>query len=247
MKTADTRPVILIPARMDSTRLPGKPMLSVGGSPMIVQVWRRAMESGIGDVVVACDGQAIYDAVTQAGGKAVITDPELPSGSDRIYAALQEVDGGKNYGAVINLQGDMPTINPAIIKDAAALLADPAVDIATLVSPIMRERDKTDPAVVKADIAFAPGKTHGRAVSFSRAAASGNKPPYQHIGLYVYRRPALEKFVSLPPSPLEKKEKLEQLRALEAGMHIEAAVVSDAPVGVDTPETLEEARAYYDR
>jgi 3-deoxy-manno-octulosonate cytidylyltransferase (CMP-KDO synthetase) len=228
--------IILIPARMASTRLPHKPLVMIAGAPMIVQVWRRAVASGVGEVAVACDGNDIADAITKVGGQAVLTDPDLPSGSDRIYAALTQIDAEKNYDVVINLQGDMPTIDPHIIKKAAALLDNPAVDIGTLAAPIDHKRDLEDKAVVKVKM-----DKEGRAVSFSRTA-SGEPPYYHHIGIYAYRRTALEKFVSLPPSPLEQKEKLEQLRAMEAGMRIDVAIVDAAPIGVDTLETLEIAR-----
>lgn len=228
-------PIVIIPARMASTRLPGKPLLLVGDAPMIVQVWRRAKRANLGEVVVACDGKEIAEAIEKEGGRAVITDPNLPSGSDRIYAALQTLDASKQYDVVVNLQGDMPTIDPSIIQTAVSLLKNPAVDIATLVAPITNERDKNDPAVVKAKL------DGSRCLAFSRTAFP-KEPPLVHIGIYVYRRAALEKFVSLPPSPLEQKEKLEQLRALEAGMRIDAAIINEAPVGVDTPETLEIAR-----
>jgi 3-deoxy-manno-octulosonate cytidylyltransferase (CMP-KDO synthetase) len=246
--------IILIPARMASTRLPNKPLVMVGGQPMIVQVWRRAVAAGLGDVVVACDGNEIAEVITKAGGQAVLTDPNLPSGSDRIYAALMRFDLEKKYDVVINLQGDMPTIDPAIIKKTAALLENPAVDIGTLAAPIDNTRDVEDPAVVKVVVSRQSsvdskkslttmdyGLSTGHAVSFSRTA-QGEPPYYHHIGIYAYRRAALEKFVSLPPSPLEQKEKLEQLRAMEAGMRIDVAIVDAAPIGVDTLETLEMAR-----
>lgn len=238
-------PIILIPARMASTRLPNKPLALISGEPMIVHAWRRAVESGVGEVVVACDGTAIADAITTAGGRAVLTDPALPSGSDRIYQALQQLDPKQTYDAVINVQGDMPTLDPRIIRQSLALLDNPATDIATLAAIITEEREKQDPAVVKAVIAFDGQKQQGRALYFSRATIPhGDGPLYHHIGLYAYRRRALEHFVTLPPSPLEKREKLEQLRALEAGMRIDIAVVSTVPLGVDTPETLELARQW---
>lgn len=213
---------------------------------MIVQVWRQAVAAGLGDVVVACDGEAIKDAIEHAGGKAIITDPKLPSGSDRIYAALTKIDPQKNYDVVINLQGDMPTIDPAIIRIAAGLLDNPAVDIGTLAAPIDNERDQKDPAVVKAGVKFQVAGVRGEAEYFSRLP-KGMPPYYHHIGIYAYRRAALEKFVSLPPSPLEQREKLEQLRAMEAGMRIDIALVDKAPIGVDTLETLEIARKEYDK
>ncbi len=239
-------PIILIPARMASTRLPNKPLLTVGGAPMIVQVWRRAKLANIGEVVVACDGQDIAAAIMAAGGIAVITDPDLPSGSDRIYAALKKIDPQKKYDIIVNLQGDMPTIDPAVISAAVSLLDDPAVDIGTLAAPIDNERDRNDPAVVKVVVSGEWRVASGRAISFTRQTPTSGEV-FQHIGIYVYRRGALEKFVSLPPSPLERKEKLEQLRAMEAGMRINVAIIDTAPVGVDTPATLEQARKEYER
>lgn len=235
-------PLILIPARLASTRLPNKPLAMIGDAPMIVQVWKRAVESGVGDVVVACDSQAIGDAVATAGGKYVLTDPDLPSGSDRIHAALQAVDPEKKYNVVINVQGDMPTLDGSIIASAAQLLSDPAADIGTLAAIIHDEGEKTDPAVVKIALS---GK---RALYFSRAAIpAGDGPLLHHIGIYAYRREVLERYVSLPPSPLEIREKLEQLRALEAGMRIDVAVVDAVPLGVDTQEGLDKARKAYEQ
>jgi len=234
------RPLILIPARLASTRLPNKPLAIIGDAPMIVQVWRRAVASGLGRVVVAADSQAILSAILDAGGEAVLTDPDLPSGSDRIFAALGEVDAKKEHDVIINVQGDMPTLDPAIIVAAAKLLDDANVDIGTLAAVISDEAEKNDPAVVK--IAMAGS----RALYFSRALIpAGEGVHYHHIGIYAYRRKALERFVSLPPSPLEQREKLEQLRALEAGMQIDVAVVDAVPLGVDTPEGLEKARNIY--
>jgi len=234
-------PIILIPARMASTRLPEKPLALVGDAPMIVQVWRRAVETKLGEVAVACDTKAIADAIEREGGRAILTDPDLPSGSDRIHAALSQIDPQKKYDVVVNLQGDMPTIDPNIIRKTVELLNDRAVDIGTLAAPITDERDKSDSAVVK--VRF---EDQGKAISFSRQP-QGNPPYYHHIGIYAYRRAALEKFVSLPPSPLERKEKLEQLRAMEAEMRIDVAIVGKAPIGVDTPETLEMARKDYEQ
>ena len=234
-------PIILIPARMASTRLPGKPLANIGGLPMIVQVMKRAQAAGAGRVVVACDGEDIAAAVRAHGGEAVLTSPDLPSGSDRIFAALQEVDKQGEHDVVVNVQGDMPTLDPALISQAVALLKNPQVDIATLAAIITDEAEKTDPAVVK--IARAE---NGRALYFSRATIPANGGPlYHHIGIYAYRRGKLEDFVKLPPSPLESREKLEQLRALEAGMRIDVAIVDAVPLGVDTPETLEKARKFY--
>ncbi len=235
--------VILIPARMASTRLPNKPLALIDGLPMIVHVWRRAVASNAGDVVVACDGAAIADVIMQAGGRAVITDPDLPSGSDRIWQALMVIDPDKKYNTVINVQGDLPTLDPKLIIQALSLLANPSVDIGTLAAAIHDESERNNPAVVKPVIA-----SSGRALYFSRATLPyGDGPHYHHIGLYAYRRSALEKFVSLPPSPLEIREKLEQLRALEAGMHIAVGLTDAVPLGVDTPETLEKARRYYEQ
>jgi len=236
-------PIILIPARMASTRLPGKPLEIIGDAPMIVQVMRRAQKAGIGRVAIACDGEAIKKAVEAAGGQAVLTDPELPSGSDRIYAALQALDPRAEHDIVINVQGDMPTLDPAIIAQVLSPFADPMVDIATLAATITDEQEKTDPAVVK--IARAAS---GRALYFSRSTIpAGEGPLLHHIGIYAYRRAALESFIALPPSPLEMREKLEQLRALEAGMHISVVMVEAVPLGVDTPETLAKARKHYER
>lgn len=238
-------PLIIIPARLASTRLPGKPLVRIGDAAMIVQVWRRAMEAKIGDVVVACDSREIADVVEAAGGVAVMTDPVLPSGSDRIHAALNIVDTKKLYDVVLNVQGDMPTLDPAIIVASAKLLKNEAVDIGTLAAVITDEDERTDPAVVKVVLA-SESNNQARALYFSRATIpAGEGVHYHHIGIYAYRRAALEKFVSLPPSPLEQREKLEQLRALEAGMRIDVAVVDTVPLGVDTPEGLEKARRVY--
>lgn len=232
-------PIVLIPARMASTRLPNKPLADIGGEPMIVQVWRRAMEAKTGEVAVACDGKEIADVIKRAGGKVVITNPDLPSGSDRIFAALQTLDPQKKYNVIVNLQGDMPTLDPQLIHRVLEVLDNPAVDIATLAAVISDEEEKKDPAVVKAIVG-----ADGRALNFTRSpTATGDGRFLHHIGIYAYRRHALEKFVSLPPSPLEIKEKLEQLRALEAGMRIDVAIVDTVPLGVDTQEGLGKARA----
>ncbi len=234
-------PIILIPARMASTRLPNKPLADIAGQPMILHVWRKAVQSGVGDVVVACDSNRIKEVIEQAGGKAVLTDADLPSGSDRIWAALKEIN--INHDVVLNVQGDMPTLDPAIIKLAVALLKNKDVDIATLAAVIRDEQEINDPAVVKVAVAAT-----GKALYFSRATIPhGAGEHYHHIGIYAYRRAALEKFVTLPPSSLEKREKLEQLRALEAGMRIDVAVVDTVPLGVDTPETLDKARKWIEQ
>lgn len=237
-------PIVLIPARMKSTRLPGKPLAEIAGAPMIVQVWRRAMEAGLGPVCVAAAEPEIAEAVTKAGGTAVLTDPDHPSGSDRIFEALKKTDPAGRHDAIVNLQGDLPTIDPAIIRRVMEPLADATVDIATLAVEITRDAERTDPNVVKAVAAFGGGRTIARALYFSRATVPANEGPhYHHIGIYAYRRAALERFVALPPGLLEKREKLEQLRALEAGMRIDVALVDTLPLGVDTPAELERARA----
>ena len=238
------KPVILIPARMGSTRFPGKVLADIAGVPMIVQVWRRAKEAKVGRVVVAAAEPVIVAAIEAAGGEAVLTDPDHPSGSDRIHEALQKIDPTGNYDAVVNVQGDLPTIEPAVISAAIMPLKDPAVDIATIGSVIAIDKEMTDPNVVKAVAGIPPGKNIGRALYFTRATApSGIGPLYHHIGIYAYRRPALERFVALPPGVLEKREKLEQLRALEAGMRIDLVLVDTVPLGVDTPADLVRARA----
>jgi 3-deoxy-manno-octulosonate cytidylyltransferase (CMP-KDO synthetase) len=234
--------LILIPARMASTRLPGKPLADIAGAPMIVHVARRAAESGMGRVVVATDTAAVADAVVTHGFEAVMTRVDHQSGSDRIHEALAALDPAGKVETVINVQGDLPTVEPATIVASAAPLADPEVDIATLGVEITREEEKTNPNVVK--IVGSPVSSGRlRALYFTRATAPwGEGPLYHHIGLYAYRRTALERFVSLPPSPLERRERLEQLRALEAGMRIDASVVATVPLGVDTPDDLERAR-----
>jgi 3-deoxy-manno-octulosonate cytidylyltransferase (CMP-KDO synthetase) len=241
---APRSPIILIPARMKSVRLPGKPLAEIGGVPMIVQVWRRAVEAGLGPVCVAAAEPEIAEAVARAGGTAVLTDPNHPSGSDRIFEALNKADPQGRHDAIVNLQGDLPTIDPAIIRRVMEPLQDAAVDIATLAVEITREAERTDPNVVKAVAAFGGGNRIARALYFSRATVPANEGPhYHHIGIYAYRRAALERFVALPPGLLEQREKLEQLRALEAGMRIDVALVDTLPLGVDTPAELERARA----
>jgi 3-deoxy-manno-octulosonate cytidylyltransferase (CMP-KDO synthetase) len=235
--------LILIPARMAATRLPGKPLADIGGQPMIVQVMRRAQEAAIGPVVIATDSEPIAAAVEKAGGRAVMTRADHPSGSDRIFEALGLADPERRATIVVNVQGDLPTLSPAALRAALVPLADPAVAIATLAAEIRRPEERTNPNVVKVvGSLVTPGRL--RALYFTRATApAGEGPLYHHIGLYAYRRAALEQFVKLPPSPLELREKLEQLRALEAGMRIDVAVVETVPLGVDTPEDLEIARA----
>lgn len=236
-------PIVLIPARMASVRLPGKPLADILGEPMIVHVWRRALEAGIGPVVVAADDRRIIDAVERAGGIAVLTSPDHPSGSDRIFEAVESFDPEGRHDVVVNVQGDLPTIDPAAVQAALLPLADAAVDIGTIAAEITRAEERADPNVVK-PIAT-PGQAGlWRALYFTRAAAPwGDGPLYHHIGLYAYRRAALRRFVGLAPSALERRERLEQLRALEAGMRIDIALVDDVPLGVDTPHDLERARA----
>lgn len=235
--------LVLIPARMAATRLPGKPLADVGGRPMIVEVARRAAAAGIGRVAVATDSDAIAAAVRADGLEAVLTRTDHPSGSDRIFEALQALDPGGQVEIVVNVQGDLPTIAPATIRSALLPLADPMVDIATLAAEITHAEERTDPNVVKVvGSPLRPGLM--RALYFTRATAPfGDGPLYHHIGLYAYRRAALARFVRLARSPLEQREKLEQLRALEAGMRIDVAVVDAVPLGVDTPAHLERARA----
>ena len=236
-------PVIVIPARMASTRLPGKPLADIHGEAMIVHVWRRARDADLGPVLVACAEAEIAAVVEAAGGRAVMTRPDHPSGSDRVYEALGAIDAKERHDAVINLQGDLPTIEPEAIRAALAPLHETAVDIATLVAVIDRPEEARDPDAVKAAVSFGDGATVGRALYFSRQAVpAGDGPLYHHIGIYAYRRRALERFVALPPGVLEQRERLEQLRALEDGMRIDATLVDTLPQGVDTPADLERAR-----
>jgi 3-deoxy-manno-octulosonate cytidylyltransferase (CMP-KDO synthetase) len=235
-------PIVLIPARMNATRLPGKPLADINGAPMIVHVWRRATEADIGPVWVATDDPRVIEAVASAGGKAIMTRSDHPSGSDRIFEALGLVDADGVHDVVVNVQGDLPTIEPSIVRACLAPLVERTVDIATLATPITREQEKDDPNVVKI-VATELGPTRLRALYFTRARAPwGEGRLLHHIGLYAYRRDALQRFVGLPPSPLERREKLEQLRALEAGMRIDVALVDTAPLGVDGPQDLERAR-----
>ncbi len=238
----NSRILVLIPARMAAARLPGKPLLDIGGLPMIVHVLRRAEAAGIGRVAVATDTPEIAAAVTAHGGEAVMTRADHLTGSDRIYEALGKLDPGGRIETIINLQGDFPTISPDNIRDVLAPLADPVVDIATLAAEIHTQEEALNPNVVKA-IGSPIGPRRLRALYFTRATAPhGEGPRYHHIGLYAYRRPALERFVGLAPSALEQQEKLEQLRALEAGMRIDVMIVGTVPRGVDTPADLETAR-----
>lgn len=266
--------LIIIPARMASTRLPNKPLADIAGKPMIVHVWERAMEAKVGEVLVACDSNEVAQAVTDAGGQAILTRPDHPSGSDRIWEAYTHFDLEGRFSTIVNVQGDLPTLDPRLVHAVLEPLKNPAVDIGTLACVIREEDEKTDPAVVKPVISFAEehrtsaartsdqggaqaarrqeaqplsanNKTGhiGRALYFTRCSAPyGEGELYHHIGIYAYRRDSLRRFVALPPSPLEEREKLEQLRALEHDMRIDVAIVETVPLGVDTPQHLEKAR-----
>lgn len=235
--------LILIPARLSATRLPGKPLADIAGEPMIAHVLRRAEDAKLGPVVVATDSEVVAAAVEKAGGRAVMTRADHVSGSDRIFEALGIVDPEGTAKIIVNVQGDLPTLAAADIRASVALLDDRDVDIGTLAAEIVKEHERTNPNVVKA-IGTQVSPQHLRALYFTRATApTGEGPLYHHIGLYAYRREALVRFVGLRPSPLEKRERLEQLRALEAGMRIDIAIVGSVPLGVDTPEDLEAARA----
>jgi 3-deoxy-manno-octulosonate cytidylyltransferase (CMP-KDO synthetase) len=238
-------PIVLIPARMAATRLPGKPLADIAGVAMIVRVLRQAEAAGAGPVAVAAGDAEIVAAVRAAGGRAVLTDPALPSGSDRILAALAELDPEGRHDLVVNLQGDMPFVEPSVLACCVALLArEPGCDIATVVAAESSAADRTNPDVVKAVLALQPDGRSGRALYFTRSTLYGAGPVWRHIGIYGYRRAALERFNAAPPSPLELREKLEQLRALELGLSIWAAVAEAAPISVDTPADLEQARAH---
>ncbi len=241
-----TQPVVVIPARMASSRLPGKPLADIAGQPMIVQVLRRALEADIGPVVVACAEVEVAAAVEAAGGVAILTKVDHPSGSDRVFEAVESFDPAGKYGSVINLQGDLPGLDPtAVLAAHKALLANEA-DIATLVAKIIDPHELNDESAVKAVVSFQEGASIGRAVWFSRLKSPwGDGPYYHHIGIYAYQRNALKRFIALPPSPLECREKLEQLRALEAGMRIDAACVDTVPLGVDTPQDLDKMRLFF--
>ena len=233
-------PIILIPARMAAARLPGKPLADIAGKPMIVRVWERAMAAGLGPVAVAAGEPEIVRAIESAGGTAILTDPALPSGSDRIFAALQKLDPDGRHDVVVNLQGDLPALEAETIHAVAAAL--PGADIATLAAEITEPSERTNPAVVKAVVAWEANGKKGRALYFTRTSTpSGEGPLFHHLGIYAFTRPALARFVGLPPSPLEKREKLEQLRALEANMSIAVARVDRVPLSVDTPADLERA------
>jgi 3-deoxy-manno-octulosonate cytidylyltransferase (CMP-KDO synthetase) len=236
-------PIVIIPARMAATRLPGKPLADIGGVPMIVRVLRQAQAAGVGPVAVAAGDSEIVEAVEAAGGRAVLTDPDLPSGSDRILAALKTLDPKGAHDVVINLQGDMPFLDPAAVAASAGLLAEePSCDIATI---MVAERDlaeRSNPDIPKVVASMQPGGRTARALYFTRSTLFGDAPVWLHHGIYAYRREALERFTAAPPSPLEKRERLEQLRALELGMSIWAVVIDEAPISVDNPQDLERAR-----
>jgi 3-deoxy-manno-octulosonate cytidylyltransferase (CMP-KDO synthetase) len=236
-------PLIVIPARMAATRLPGKPLADIGGKPMIVRVLERAAQAGVGPVTVAAGEPEIVAAVEAAGGRAVLVAEDVPSGTDRVHRALAALDPDARHDVVVNLQGDFPTLAPELLQAVLKPLADPAVDIGTLVCPIADDAEANTSSFVKAACAFAEGQQVAPALYFSRNPIPwGEGPRWHHIGIYAYRRAALERFVTLPESPLERREKLEQLRALEAGMRIAAARVPHGIFGVDTPEDLERAR-----
>ena len=236
-------PLILIPARMAATRLPGKPLANIGGKAMIVRAYEQAAQSGFRVAVAAGDAE-IVEVIEAAGGQAILTDPALPSGSDRIRAAVEAIDPGGRHDVVINIQGDMPFANPGLAKACAALLArEGACDIATLVATEADMSDRTNVDVVKAVLGLEPGADSGRALYFTRSTLYGDGPVWRHVGIYGYRRDALMRFCAARPSPLEVREKLEQLRALEMGLQIWASVIDEAPLSVDNPGDLLAARA----
>jgi 3-deoxy-manno-octulosonate cytidylyltransferase (CMP-KDO synthetase) len=236
-------PIVVIPARLTSTRLPKKALADIGGLPMTVRVWRQAIRAGVGPVLVAAADAEIAEAVERAGGRAILTDPALASGSDRVHAAIEAADPEGRHDAVVNLQGDLPDIDPEAVRNVAAALEESGADIATLAAPIDNPADYDNPHVVKPIVAWDSDGARGHALYFTRARApSGEGPLFHHLGIYAFTRAALRRFVTLPPSPLERRERLEQLRALEAGMRIEVARVDAVPISVDTPADLERAR-----
>jgi 3-deoxy-manno-octulosonate cytidylyltransferase (CMP-KDO synthetase) len=238
-------PLVVIPARLAAARLPGKPLADIHGVPMIVHVWRRAVEAGIGPVVVACGDAPILEAVEAAGGRGVLTDPNHPSGSDRVWEAVLRVDPEARHDVIVNVQGDVPTLEGSCIaRSLDPLHRNRAADIATLVCPIADPAEHARTSVTKAVVSWHADGATGTCLYFSKAVVPwGPGPVLHHIGLYAYRRSALERFVALPPSPLELRERLEQLRALEAGLRIDAVQVETVPLGVDTPEDLDQARS----
>jgi 3-deoxy-manno-octulosonate cytidylyltransferase (CMP-KDO synthetase) len=237
------RPIVIIPARLASTRLPGKPLADIAGEPMIVHVLRRAQEAAVGPVVVACAEPEVAQAVKRVGGQAVLTRPDHPSGSDRVQEAVERVDPARHHNVVVNLQGDLPTIDPAVILAALLPLSDPDVDIGSVAYRVTDAAELANPNVTKVAAGFAPGGRVARALYFSRLAVPYGAGEHYHFpGIYAYRRAALARFVALPPTLLEKRESLEQLRALEAGMRIDVALIDSIPFGVDTPADLARAR-----
>jgi 3-deoxy-manno-octulosonate cytidylyltransferase (CMP-KDO synthetase) len=245
LSAAPQNPIVMIPARLAAARLPNKPLADIAGTPMIVHVWRRAVAAGVGPVVVACGDREIVEVIEREGGRAVMTDPDLPTGSDRIQAAISALDPGRDHDAVINVQGDVPMLDPAAIGIALAALADPETDIATLAAEITDPAALADTSVNKVVAGFADPARPARALYFSKAVVPwGEGPHYEHIGLYAYRRAALDRFVRLPRGVLEQRERLEQLRALEAGMRFSVSLIDPARLGVqvDTPADLERAR-----
>jgi 3-deoxy-manno-octulosonate cytidylyltransferase (CMP-KDO synthetase) len=241
-------PIVLIPARLGARRLPGKPLADIGGQPMIVRVARQAQHAGVGPVVVAAGDVEIAEACRDAGLDCVLTDPALPSGSDRIRAALEMVDPVGRHDAVINLQGDMPFVSPHTLQACEHLLrGEAACDIATVVAPERGPEDRSNPDVVKAILTLTPGRPGGRALYFTRSTLFGDGPVWRHVGIYGYRREALIRFTEAEPSPLERREGLEQLRAMELGLSIWAAVVAEAPLSVDSPADLDAARQEAER
>ncbi|HTK80528.1 MAG TPA: 3-deoxy-manno-octulosonate cytidylyltransferase [Rhizomicrobium sp.] len=236
-------PIVVIPARMAATRLPGKPLADIAGVPMIVRVWRQAMLSDVGPVIVAAAEREIADVIERAGGRAVLTSPELASGSDRVFAAVEAIDHHETYDVVVNVQGDLPAVDPECIRASVEVLAPTGADIGTPAAEIDNPADYDNPSVVKPIVSWDTTGARGRALYFTRARApSGEGPLFHHIGVYAFKRAALSRFVKLEPSPLEKRERLEQLRAMEAGMIIAVARVKNVPISIDTPEDLERAR-----
>ena len=245
MSASPNNPIVLIPTRLAAARLPNKPLADIAGMPMILHVWRRSVAAEIGPVIVACGDREIAELVEKAGGRAIMTDPDLPTGSDRIHAAVTMLDPDRAHDAVINVQGDMPMLDPAAIRLAVAALADPETDIATLAAEIGDPVALHDISVNKVAAGFRDPARPARALYFSKAPVPwGEGPHYEHVGLYAYRRAALDRFVSLPRGVLEQRERLEQLRALEAGMRISVSLIDPAQLGVqvDTPADLDRAR-----
>ncbi|PKU26194.1 3-deoxy-manno-octulosonate cytidylyltransferase [Telmatospirillum siberiense] len=236
-------PVVVIPARLQAANLPGKPLLDIHGDPLIVHVWRRAVAAAIGPVVVACAEREIQDAVIRAGGNAILTRPDHRSSSDRVFEAVEKFDPEGHFDTVVNLHGDLPAITPAAIRAALLPLDDPAVDVSTVITEITDDGFRHSPGIVKAVVGLAEGQRSGRAIYFSRAAVpAGEGPLFHHIGLYAFRRATLERFVALETGVLEQREGLEQLRAIENGMRLEAVLVANLAPGVDTPADLERLR-----